>query len=1046
MPLVPCCNEVKKDQKITVGCLLKHAYVKEIKWPTAFSDVKFLPGTNSYPTISIMTLNSENMKKKALTCSAHYQDKQITTSIPDCMGRSVKIPHIEILMPPFSDGLDANILLVCYVSDFVPKDIQVVWLQNGKEHASNQNRFKALSGEDGLYSGTTKLNVIRESWKQGDTYTCKVDIRGEVLMHNISKCSGSFVKPVANLELPPTKDLINGNGQVICSVLGTNLDTYKIFLNFDDQDSNASKVSGSKENVVIYSRNVTQDLWKSVKKVSCVAQSTCPINKAEVSKEVDHIPVQISAPRIKMIASCENEKERTSTLFCLVSDFYPHDASIAWLKNGLMLADKGKDFSAMLNRKKNMYFGKSEMSIKGNVNDTYTCRVTHQDKVYLQNVNICSVCKNFFKDPVIDLTLPSSEDALKGNAKIICKIQVNNLDATQVSLKLNNKDKKVESKFAKPDNLKDVYTVTYTVTKDELKGINTVTCVVKQPCSDGPAEMSKKLDKIIEPRSPDIQTSSGNTDMVTGTIILLCTVSNYWPQNVKLVWVKNGKRLDEKDIELEPNKQENGLCSGKNFLTVTIESWNKDTYECHVTHQNKNFTKAVKKPQVPDGDIIKPSFRDLFLYKTAIVFCRTNMVYADIIWTLNGSTRKEETKKEIIHNNTTWTQYAMTISLREWMEMTTLSCKINPPQDHLQKKMTIVRVKDDMKSPTIHLLPPDQESTGNLTLICLVMDFYPEDLFVTWKINSSLTEEDMPNSGQVNCNHNIKQCTAISQLIIQKSEWLKGTIYSCLVGHISSDVYIMKNISGVSNKSERDIKEKLFSGSLLSKNPTINCRTNLGISDIDWLLNETEISSPRKRTDEQMLYKNMESVQVTIQIPLEEWKTYPTQCCNEEFYNTTDPNMIKSPKVYLLPPAMESIEEDYLTLICLVNGFYPEDVFVTWKINGTTIKQDFPQPKEVICDPQKHLCSYVSHISILKEEWLGGMGYACLVAHFSSKSYIHFHFSKPNDIHTVYQDDGGEELGELEEINNMWTTTLTYIVLFLVTLIYSSFVTFVKVK
>ncbi|CAJ0965927.1 unnamed protein product, partial [Ranitomeya imitator] len=325
------------------------------------------------------------------------------------------------------------------------------------------------------------------------------------------------------------------------------------------------------------------------------------------------------------------------------------------------------------------------------------------------------------------------------------------------------------------------------------------------------------------------------------------------------------------------------------------------------------------------------------------------------------------------------------------------------------------------------------------------MDFYPEDLFITWGINGSSTEEEVSNSIQVNCNHNTKQCSAISQLKIQKHEWLNGTTYSCLVAHISSEVYIMKNISAVPNKSVEALitPEPSFNDLLFSKNATISCRTSVGINDINWLLNETEIPTLRQKNYE-LMYKDVDSVQVTIQIPLEEYTTSPTQICKQEFFNITKLNVIKQPKVSLFPPTNQRIEEDTLTLICLVNGFYPENVFVTWKINGTTIKQDFPRPKDVICDHQKHLCSYISELPILKEQWLGGMSYACLVAHSSSKQNIHSNISKPNDINTVYQDDGCEELQELDEINNVWSTTSTFIVLFLVTLIYSSFVTFVK--
>ncbi|XP_073527220.1 uncharacterized protein [Phyllobates terribilis] len=1042
LPLIPCCDLLKEKEKTTIGCLLKEALPlpDKIEWSEGLAkDSKLMKLNQHHLMSSFLTVTNSEWEKKPLTCST--KDTQREIKVPGCTG-TVKIPHIEIFLSPF-DGIEENRHLVCYVSDFTPKQIQVNWLKNGEEHASKLSIFKVLKGEDGLFSGTIRLTVSKQSWISGDKYTCKVDMKGETVMQNISKCSENFVTPVVNLELPSNEDLMHDNGRVICSVLGTNLDTYQIFVNFDDQNSNAIKEHTSNSLSVKYSRNVSQESWKSVTTVSCVAQSPCSLVSIKESKTVDHTALDNKRPSIEILASCKNWTQ--ATLYCLVSHYRPHYISVAWFKNGKLLTDSGKDFAAMLNKKDNTFFGTSEISVNWNESDIYTCKATHQGQETLQNVTKCSACKNIIEEPVVELKLPSNEDLQSGNAKIICLIRASNLDNRQVSLKLNN-----EMKTPQIIPAKNAYTATYMVPQNELKGIKNVTCAVTRTCSPIPVEISKGVDIIIEPRFPDILTSFGNSNMATGTISLFCIISNYWPQNAKLVWLKNGNKLDNKEIEFTSMKQENAMYSGNSLLNVSIESWDRDIYSCQVTQQKKTVTQVLEKPQVPDGDIVKPSFRDLFLYKNATVSCRTNMVHSEIQWIENGNPKRTEVKnKQIIFRNTTWIQNTMTISLAHWENILSLSCKLNPFQEHLQKRMTIIRTKNEMKVPAIHLLPPDLETMMDdlLMLICLVMDFYPEDLFITWGINGSSAEEEVSNSVQVNCNHNTKQCSAISQLKIQKHEWLKGMTYSCLVAHISSEVYIMKNISAVPNKSEPFITpEPSFNDLLYSKNATVSCRTSVGINDINWLLNETEIPTLSQKNDG-LINKDVESVQVTIQIPLEEWKTSSTQqFCKQEFFNITNPNVIKQPKVSLFPPTNQRVEEDHLTLICLVNGFYPENVFVTWKINDTTIKQDFPHPKDVICDHQKYLCSYLSELLILKEQWLGGMSYACLVAHLSSEPYIHSNISKPNDINTVYQDDGGEELQELEEINSVWTTTSTFITLFLVTLIYSSFVTFVKVK
>ncbi|CAJ0965926.1 unnamed protein product [Ranitomeya imitator] len=201
-------------------------------------------------------------------------------------------------------------------------------------------------------------------------------------------------------------------------------------------------------------------------------------------RERDHTAMDNKRPTILILASCKNWTQ--ATLFCLVSNYWPHHISVTWFKNGKLLTDSGKDFAAMLNKKDNTYFGKSEISVNWNETDTYTCKATHQGQDSLQDVTKCSACKNIIEEPVVELKLPSNEDLQNGNAKIKCLIRVSNLDNSQVSLKLNN-----DMKIPQITPAKNVYTATYMISRKELKEIKTVTCAVNRACSPMPVEISK---------------------------------------------------------------------------------------------------------------------------------------------------------------------------------------------------------------------------------------------------------------------------------------------------------------------------------------------------------------------------------------------------------------------------------------------------------------------------------------------------------------------------------------------------------------------------
>uniref|UniRef100_A0A8C4YDU1 Ig-like domain-containing protein n=1 Tax=Gopherus evgoodei TaxID=1825980 RepID=A0A8C4YDU1_9SAUR len=80
-----------------------------------------------------------------------------------------------------------------------------------------------------------------------------------------------------------------------------------------------------------------------------------------------------------------------------------------------------------------------------------------------------------------------------------------------------------------------------------------------------------------------------------------------------------------------------------------------------------------------------------------------------------------------------------------------------------------------LKAPTIYLLSPSSEEicrNQNLTLHCVVKDFYPGEVSVWWQEKTAQTEVD-----------------------ILQSRWILGTSYSCLVAHLSSEGIIARSVN-----------------------------------------------------------------------------------------------------------------------------------------------------------------------------------------------------------------------------------------------------------
>lgn len=101
----------------------------------------------------------------------------------------------------------------------------------------------------------------------------------------------------------------------------------------------------------------------------------------------------------------------------------------------------------------------------------------------------------------------------------------------------------------------------------------------------------------------------------------------------------------------------------------------------------------------------------------------------------------------------------------------------------------------------------------------------------------------------------------------------------------------------------------------------------------------------------------------------------------------------QKPKVKIYKPSPfecrnEKDKERKKTLVCLATDFYPDHVSVSWKIDGTEVKEGVATDSSAIRPPGKEFYKISSRLRVSAEEWFTeGKEFECTVKFYNGKGY-----------------------------------------------------------
>ncbi|XP_072410659.1 uncharacterized protein [Chiloscyllium punctatum] len=798
--------------------------------------------------------------------------------------------------------------------------------------------------------------------------------------------------------------------------------------------------------------------WKTNRFYYCQAG----YNSTNMEKRQFETP-KIQEPNItSLVPPADFISNQNAVLGCVISGFAPDNIQVSWKKgqadqSGVLLSSQRRDDTTF---ETISYLTVSMVNWKEG--DEYTCEVLHPPSNFKKLINM-----KYQQEVSLFLQNPSMQEVwINKTATLVCTAVYSDPSQVRITWNVNGKQRS-EGVIAQPQREEGAQYMVIShlqTTAEEWENGMEVVCSAQSGSSS--SSVSKRTRSIkVQPKSPKVRLLSPSAQEIKNhsRVTLECVITGFYPDSIQVSWEKDGSLISSNTRAGLTALEQTETFSVRHYLSVSTEEWWKGSvFTCAVSHPPSNFNsrKEVKNVQEISVFIRNPSKEEVWINRTATVLCTavcSDPSQVRITWNVNGKQRSEGITTQ--QQKEEGTQYTVISHLQttaeEWESGVEFVCSAQSGSSSSPTSKRTRSIKVQPKSPKVRLLPPSAQEIKNhsrVTLECVITGFYPDSIQVSWEKDGSLISSN--TRAGLTALEQTETFSVRHYLSVSTEEWWKGSVFTCAVSHPPSNFNSRKEVKNVQEMSIF-IRNPSIVEIWINKTATVECA--VVCSDPSQVQISWEVSGKKRheviKTQRLIQEGSLPTVISQLQTSVEEWESGVDFVCSAQSAPSSSTVSKrtrslkappKSPKVRLLPPSAQEIKNhSRVTLECVITGFYPDSIQVSWEKDGSLISSNTRAGLTAL--EQTETFSVRHYLSVSTEEWWKGSVFTCAVSHppsnFNSRKEVK-NVQVPPD---VKGEEGKEEVEDMEGDDNALTVA-AFAILFILSFLYSTFVTVVKVQ